>query len=64
MIEGNMVAGHALLAVPASYGDTGIMTFMVGENGIVYEADLGEETLSKAMEVDVFDPSEDWSSVE
>jgi hypothetical protein len=64
MIEGNMVAGHALLAVPAAYFDTGIMTFMVGENGIVYETDLGEEALSKALEIDVFDPNEDWNPAE
>ena len=64
MIAGNMVAGHALVAYPAVYGDTGIMSFMVGENGIVYEADLGEDTLEAALAIEVFDPLEPWSPVE
>ena len=64
MVAGNMVAGHALVAYPAVYGDTGIVSFMVGEGGVVYEADLGEETLSKALEIEVFDPGEEWSPVE
>jgi hypothetical protein len=64
MVNGNMVAGHALLAVPALYGDTGIMSFLVGENGIVYEADLGEQTLETALAISVFDPDAPWSSVE
>ena len=64
MIGGKMVAGHALLAVPADYGDTGIMSFMVGEAGVVYEADLGEETLDVAARITAFDPGEGWSPVE
>ena len=64
MIGGKMVAGHALLAVPADYGDTGIMSFMVGEAGVVYEADLGEETLDVAAGITAFDPGEGWSPVE
>jgi hypothetical protein len=64
MINGNMVAGHALIAVPAAYGDTGIMSFMVGENGIVYEADLGEETLARSLEIKVFEPTDAWLPVE
>jgi hypothetical protein len=63
-IAGNMVAGHALVAYPAVYGDTGIMSFMVGENGIVYEADLGEDTLQAALAIDVLDPLDPWSPVE
>ncbi len=64
MVNGNMVAGHALIAYPAAYGDTGIMSFVVGEQGIVYEADLGEETLSRAADIAVFDPGEEWATVE
>jgi hypothetical protein len=64
MIAGNMVAGHSLVAYPAVYGDTGIMSFMVGEGGVVYEADLGEGTLSRALDIDVFNPAEEWSRVE
>ena len=55
-VNGNMVAGHALLAYPADPGDTGVMSFMVGENGVIYEADLGDATLDVAGAIDSFDP--------
>jgi hypothetical protein len=64
IINGNMVAGHALLAFPSDYGQTGVMTFMVGENGVVYEADLGPETLNVANAIAEFDPGPDWVPVE
>jgi hypothetical protein len=64
LVNGNMVSGYAVLAVPAIYGDSGIMSFMVGENGIVYEADLGEETLARALEITSFEPGEGWEPVE
>lgn len=64
MINGNMVAGHAAMAYPAAYGETGIMTFMVGENGVVYQADLGPETLVTAGAIDTFDPDETWMPAE
>jgi hypothetical protein len=64
LVNGNMVAGYAVLAVPAIYGDTGIMSFMVGENGIVLEADLGADTLAKALDIEAFDPGETWLPVE
>jgi hypothetical protein len=64
MANGQMVAGHALLAFPADYGESGVMSFMVGEAGIVYEADLGEDTLAVADAIDSFDPGEGWSVVE
>lgn len=64
MVAGNMVAGHALVAYPAIYGDTGIMSFMIGEGGIVYQADLGEGTLTEAAAIETFDPGENWAPVE
>lgn len=64
MVGDNMVAGHALLAYPADYGDTGIMSFMVSESGTIYEADLGAETLRKAEAILWFDPAEQWKMVE
>lgn len=60
----HFVAGHALLAIPADYGETGIHSFLVGENGIVYEADFGPETLSIASEISAYDPDTNWSQVE
>ncbi len=64
LVNGRMLAGHALLAFPAAYDNTGIMTFMVGENGIVYERDLGEDTLEIANAMTVFDPGPEWEVVE
>lgn len=63
-VNGHMVAGHAMLAVPADYGNSGITSFMVGENGVVYEADLGEETLETAQTLMQFDPGQDWVVLE
>jgi len=64
LVNGRMLAGHALLAFPAAYDDTGIMTFMVGENGIVYERDLGLDTLEVADAITSFDPGPGWEAVE
>jgi hypothetical protein len=58
-----MLAGHALLAFPAAYGETGIMSFLVGEAGLVYQADLGEETLEVAGAIESFNPDENWEPV-
>jgi hypothetical protein len=63
MMDGDMVVSHALLAVPAQYGSSGVMTFLVGENGIVFERDLGEGTAEAAAAIDRYDPSEEWDPV-
>ncbi|MEM6549533.1 MAG: DUF2950 family protein [Pseudomonadota bacterium] len=63
-VNGNMVAGHAIIAFPADYGETGVMSFMVAENGIVLEADLGTETIEAAVAIDSFEPGADWAPVE
>jgi len=64
MVNGNMLAGHALLAFPADYGDSGIMSFLVGENGVVYEKDLGDGTIEAAGAIDAYDPADGWAKVE
>lgn len=64
MVNDLMLAGHALIAFPAEYGTTGIMTFMVGENGIIYERDLGEDTLELAQAITAYDPGPEWEVVE
>ncbi|MFT7593812.1 MAG: hypothetical protein ACI8R4_001128 [Paracoccaceae bacterium] len=61
VIGDNMVAGHALLAVPAEYGQSGIHSFMASENGTVLEADLGEDSLTVAYGITRFDPGADWT---
>lgn len=60
LVNDKMVGGHALLAVPAVYGDTGIHSFIVSENGIILQADLGEDSLEKAAEITLYDPDENW----
>jgi len=64
MVNGNMLAGHALLAFPADYGNSGIMSFLVGENGVVYERDLGDGTIEAAGAIDAYDPADGWTKVE
>ncbi|MEL6233122.1 MAG: DUF2950 family protein [Pseudomonadota bacterium] len=64
IVNGHMIAGHALIAVPAGYGETGIMTFMVSENGVVYETDLGDDSLALALAIDSFNPDESWFALD
>jgi hypothetical protein len=64
MVGGNMVAGHALLAYPAEPGETGVMSFMMGENGQIYEANLGDATLDVAGAIDSFNPGEGWTKLD
>ncbi len=60
VINGNMVAGFALVAWPARYGVSGIMTFIVNQNGIVYEKDLGKNTGRIAGTMTKYDPDRTW----
>ncbi len=60
VINGHMVAGFALVAWPADYGVSGIMTFVVNRNGIVYEKDLGPDTAPIAEAMTQYDPDETW----
>lgn len=60
VINGNMIAGFALVAWPAQWGNTGVMTFMVNQQGKVYEADLGPKTGKYAANMKEFDPDDRW----
>jgi len=60
VINGHMVAGFALVAWPAEYGVSGIMTFVVNQNGIVYEKDLGPKTVKTAEAMPRYNPDETW----
>ena len=64
MINGQMVAGHALLAYPAEYEETGVISFLIGESGVLYEADLGPDTAAIADKIDAFDPDDRWYVLE
>ena len=61
--NGRMTKGFALIAWPANYGSTGIMTFVVDKSGIVYQKDLGGETAKIAGAYSAYDPDETWTPV-
>jgi hypothetical protein len=64
VIKGKMIGGFALVAYPAEYGSSGIMTFIVSHNGEVYEKDLGKATASVAQAMKTYDPDKTWTKVE
>jgi hypothetical protein len=64
MVKGQMIGGFALVAYPAQYGASGVMTFIVNHDGIVYEKDLGKDTEKIASAVTKFDPDKTWKKAE
>ncbi len=62
--NGEMTGGFGLVAYPADYGQGGIMTFIVNQDGVVYQADLGEETAKVASTMEAFDPDPKWTAVQ
>jgi len=60
VINGHMVAGFALVAWPAEYGVSGVMTFVVNQNGMVYEKDLGPKTEASAKAMTLYNPDRTW----
>lgn len=64
MINGNMIAGFGLVAYPAEYGVSGIMTFIVNQQGIVYEKDMGPKTEDIAKAMKKYDPDKTWEKEE
>ena len=63
VINGKMTAGFGLLAYPAQYGVSGIMTFVVNQQGIIYEKDLGPKTDEAAKAIAKYDPDKTWQKV-
>lgn len=61
VINGNMIAGFALVAFPAEYGNTGIMTFLVSHHGKVYQKDLGARTVELAKAMQEYNPDATWT---
>jgi len=55
-----MIAGFALVAFPAQYGSSGVMTFIVNHDGVVYQKDLGLRTGDLARKMTLFDPDSGW----
>jgi hypothetical protein len=64
LINGHMIAGHAMIAWPAAYGDSGVETIICGENGLVYQKDLGPNTAALGTSMAQFNPDASWKVVE
>jgi DUF2950 family protein len=63
VVEGAMIGGFALVAAPAEYGVTGIKTFMVSNDGVVYQKDLGPATLNEFSKMERFNPDRSWTPI-
>ncbi len=63
VVEGAMIGGFALVAAPVDYEVTGVMTFLVSHEGVVYQKDLGEDTLELFRAMERYDPDSTWSPV-
>lgn len=63
VIKGVMIGGFALLASPAQYRNTGVKSFLVSQDGVVYEKDLGEKTLELFKSIDRYNPDRTWTPV-
>jgi len=63
VVNGVMIGGFALVAAPAEYGVTGVKSFIVSHDGVVYEKDLGPKTLDKFQQMELFNPDRSWTPV-
>ena len=61
--EGKLTGGFALIATPATYGVSGVMTFMVDQDGVVWQRDLGDDTEKASTSIDAFDPGAEWTPI-
>jgi hypothetical protein len=61
VVRGKMIGGFALLAYPATYGNSGVMTFMVNHDGVVYEKNFGWGTPARVTTISRFDPDRTWN---
>lgn len=64
LVKGKMIGGFALVAYPAEYGNSGVMTFIVNHDGVVYQRDLGKGTANLAQKMSRFDPDRNWKKID
>ncbi|HXJ96654.1 MAG TPA: DUF2950 domain-containing protein [Terriglobia bacterium] len=64
VVDGKMTGGFAFLAYPAEYGNSGIMTFIINQDGVLLQKDLGKATTETATAMSEFNPDASWSQVE
>lgn len=64
VVNGHMIGGFAVVAYPATYGNSGVMTFAVNHDGVVYQKDLGRNTATVAKAMKLFDPDNTWKKAQ
>lgn len=64
VVGGAMIGGFALVAAPAEYGVTGVNTFMVSDDGVVYQKNAGPDTLDKFQKMELYNPDKSWTPVQ
>ena len=64
VINGKFIGGFGAIAYPAVYGNSGVMTFMVSHDGVVYQKDLGPDTATAANAIMAYDPGPGWKKVD
>jgi Protein of unknown function (DUF2950) len=64
VVRGHMIGGFSLVAYPASYGVSGIMTFIVNQDGVVHQKDLGPKTAQRAIAMKTYNPDRTWAEAE
>jgi hypothetical protein len=64
VVNGRMIGGFGLVAFPAEYGNSGVMTFMVNQEGAIFQKDLGPQTRRVAEQISAFDPDNSWTKVD
>ena len=60
MVDGMLIRGFAFVAYPAAYRNSGVMTFIVNQDGVVYEKDLGPQTAELAAAMQEYNPDTTW----
>jgi hypothetical protein len=64
VVKGNQIGGFAVVAYPATYGNSGVMTFVVNHDGVVYQKDLGKNTAKTAKAMTAFNPGSGWKKAQ
>jgi hypothetical protein len=64
IVDGKLTGGFALIAYPAHYGSSGIMTFIVNQDGVIYQQDLGDNTADLASQITAYNPDSSWNAAQ
>jgi hypothetical protein len=64
MVNDNLIGGYALVAYPARWGASGVMTFICNHDGVVYQKNFGEDTIDLASKMTYYNPDASWQKAE